>query len=322
MKGQSVTGSLAAITIMIQSTNLKDDEEDDEEEDEDDEDAGRHRRRSKVSWRRSAAGTFPRLLVGNTTCTPTRRRAFSGEGDTQDLEDLAVGMRLHVVGTRQPDTSILARKIQIKGDAPGSRVRDRGVDGRCQGHLPVAGVLGQWLQGHVGRHDVVLTRLLHVQVRDESDREGDHAAEWLRQGVIGDEERSADLLPCRERQRQHPVFLSERDDAGEVVRTLDLASSQCIAQTPQLVLVELVHGLARESRRRVAGRGEAERRERRKELGRIRPGIVIGYWLFVIALVTGYWLLTNWLLAPDETRLSSRAINDQSAITNAIANNQ
>ncbi len=32
VKGQSVTGSLAAVTIMIQSTNLPGDEEDDDEE--------------------------------------------------------------------------------------------------------------------------------------------------------------------------------------------------------------------------------------------------------------------------------------------------
>ena len=57
-------------------------------------------------------------------------------GDTQDLDVLAVGMRLHVVGTRRADTSIIARKIQIKGDAPGAEVEIEGSMGGVKGTCP------------------------------------------------------------------------------------------------------------------------------------------------------------------------------------------
>ena len=79
------------------------------------------------------AGAFPLLRVGNTDVRTDASTRVHRKGDTQELSVLAVGMILHVVGTRQPDTSILARKIQIKGDAQGGAVEIQGSMGGVKG---------------------------------------------------------------------------------------------------------------------------------------------------------------------------------------------
>ena len=45
-------------------------------------------------------------------------------------------MRLHVVGTRQQDSSILARKVQIKDDAAGGKFEIEGSMGGLKGTCP------------------------------------------------------------------------------------------------------------------------------------------------------------------------------------------
>ena len=129
VKGQSVTGSLQAVTIMIQSTNVPDDETEDDEQDESASIEG-------VLATIGGSGTNLNLLVGNTIVHTDGSTRVQRRGDTQDLDDLVVGMRLHVVGTRQPDSSILARKIQIKGDAPGSAFEIEGSIGGVKGTCP------------------------------------------------------------------------------------------------------------------------------------------------------------------------------------------
>lgn len=126
VKGQSVTGSLQAVTIMIQSTNLPGDEEDDEEQDES----------ASIEGILATIGGSGDLLVGSTTIHTDASTRVQRRGDKQDLDDLVVGMRLHVVGTRQPDSSILARMIQIKGDAPGSEFEIEGSIGGLKGTCP------------------------------------------------------------------------------------------------------------------------------------------------------------------------------------------
>ena len=126
VKGQSVTGSLQAVTIMIQSTNLPGDEDDDEEQDES----------ASIEGILATIGGSGDLLVGSTTIHTDASTRVQRRGDTQDLDDLVVGMRLHVVGTRQPDSSILARMIQIKGDAPGSEFEIEGSIGGLKGSCP------------------------------------------------------------------------------------------------------------------------------------------------------------------------------------------
>jgi len=57
-------------------------------------------------------------------------------GDVQTLDALKLGQTLHVVGTRQPDGSINARRIQIVGDAPGEEVEIEGAVGGLRGTCP------------------------------------------------------------------------------------------------------------------------------------------------------------------------------------------
>ncbi len=82
------------------------------------------------------SGTSLNLLVGNTTVHTDGSTRVQRRGDTQDLDDLVVGMRLHVVGTRQQDSSILARKVQIKDDAAGGKFEIEGSMGGVKGTCP------------------------------------------------------------------------------------------------------------------------------------------------------------------------------------------
>jgi hypothetical protein len=133
VKGQAVTGSLAAVTVMIQSTNTKvDDEEADEEDSEQDESASIE----GVLTSLGGTGTTLALVVGGTTVHTDASTRVRRRGDTQDLDVLEIGMRLHVVGTRQADSSILARMIQIKGDAAGSLFEVEGAMGGVKGTCP------------------------------------------------------------------------------------------------------------------------------------------------------------------------------------------
>jgi hypothetical protein len=133
VKGQSATGSLAAVTIMIQSTNLPGDEEEDEDDDEaQDESASIEGILATIG----GAGPTLNLRVGNATVHTDASTRVQRRGDTQDLDNLVVGMRLHVVGTRRPDSSILARKIQIKDDAAGSEFEIEGSMGGVKGACP------------------------------------------------------------------------------------------------------------------------------------------------------------------------------------------
>ena len=133
VKGQPGTepaGSLAAVTIMIQSKNVGEEEEEELDE-EQDESASIEGLLATLG-----GGAFPDLLVGNTTVHTDASTRVQRKGDTQDLSVLVLGMRLHVVGTRQPDSSILARKIQIKGDAVGAAFEIEGSMGGLKGTCP------------------------------------------------------------------------------------------------------------------------------------------------------------------------------------------
>jgi hypothetical protein len=130
VKGQTITGSLAAVTVMIQSTHTKVDDEDDEAEQ--DESASIEGTLATIG----GSGTTLDLLVGSTVVRTDASTRVRRRGDTQDLEVLETGMRLHVVGTRQPDSSILARMIQIKGDATGSPFEIEGSMGGVKGTCP------------------------------------------------------------------------------------------------------------------------------------------------------------------------------------------
>jgi hypothetical protein len=81
----------------------------------------------------TGSGDVLELLVGTTTVRTNASTVVQRRGDVQDLTVLAEGMRLHVVGDRQPDSSIDARRIQIKGDAPGSPFQIAGSMGGVKG---------------------------------------------------------------------------------------------------------------------------------------------------------------------------------------------
>jgi hypothetical protein len=73
------------------------------------------------------------LLVGTTTVLTNSETTVQRRGDDQELSVLQPGMRLHVVGVRQPDGSIIARRLQIKGDAAGGLVEIAGSMGGVKG---------------------------------------------------------------------------------------------------------------------------------------------------------------------------------------------
>jgi hypothetical protein len=132
VKGHPITGSLAAVTVMIQSTNTHEDDDSEDDDSEQDESASIEGMLATIG----GSGTGLHLLVGSTTVHTNASTRVKRRGDTQDLDVLEIGMRLHVVGTRQPDSSILARMIQIKGDAVGSPFEIQGSMGGVKGTCP------------------------------------------------------------------------------------------------------------------------------------------------------------------------------------------
>ncbi len=83
-------------------------------------------------------GTAPQLTltVGTTTVTTTSTTDVQRGGDVQPLGALAIGQTIHAVGTRLADGSIVARKLQIKGDEPGGAVQMAGAVGGLKGTCP------------------------------------------------------------------------------------------------------------------------------------------------------------------------------------------
>lgn len=82
------------------------------------------------------SGELLTLVVGGTTVTTGPDTVVQRKGDKQSLTTLVLGMTLHVVGTRQPDLSLLARKIQIRDDAEGSAFQVTGSMGSVKGACP------------------------------------------------------------------------------------------------------------------------------------------------------------------------------------------
>jgi Domain of unknown function (DUF5666) len=76
------------------------------------------------------------LTVGGTTVRTSSSTEVKRRGDVQTLDTLKVGQSLHVVGDRQPDGSINARKIEIDDDAVGGEFEIEGSLGGLQGSCP------------------------------------------------------------------------------------------------------------------------------------------------------------------------------------------
>jgi hypothetical protein len=73
------------------------------------------------------------LTVGGTTVRTSSSTEVKRRGDVQTLAELKVGMDLHVIGVRQPDGSIDARRIEINDDATGGEFEVQGSAGGVSG---------------------------------------------------------------------------------------------------------------------------------------------------------------------------------------------
>jgi len=76
------------------------------------------------------------LTVGTTTVRTTSGTEVKRRGDVQTLDTLKVGQTLHVVGDRQADGSLIARKIEIDVDATGGEFEIEGSVGGLKGTCP------------------------------------------------------------------------------------------------------------------------------------------------------------------------------------------
>jgi hypothetical protein len=76
------------------------------------------------------------LTVATTTVRTTSTTEVKRRGDVQTLDALKIGQTLHVVGDRQADGSIVARKIEIDDDAAGGEFEIEGAAGGLKGTCP------------------------------------------------------------------------------------------------------------------------------------------------------------------------------------------
>lgn len=87
---------------------------------------------------KSIAGSTPNLvlMVDTTTVRTSSGTEVKRRGDVQTLAELKVGQSLHVVGNRQSDGSLVARKIEIDDDATGGEFEIEGALGGLKGSCP------------------------------------------------------------------------------------------------------------------------------------------------------------------------------------------
>lgn len=125
VKGQQRDGYIYAARVHINDS-------DDDEDDDQDQSASIHGTLTAIG------GSAPAmtLTVGGTTVTTTSATEVKRRGDTQTLAALVIGQSLHVVGTRQADGSIVARKIEIEDDETGGEFEIEGSAGGVQGTCP------------------------------------------------------------------------------------------------------------------------------------------------------------------------------------------
>lgn len=76
------------------------------------------------------------LTVGTTAVRTSASTEVKRRGDVQTLDALKIGQSLHVIGDRQPDGSINARRIEINDDAAGGEFEIEGSAGGLKGTCP------------------------------------------------------------------------------------------------------------------------------------------------------------------------------------------
>jgi hypothetical protein len=130
VKGLQRDGYVFATRIHV---NDSDDETDDDGDGDNDHSASIHGTLSAIG------GTKPNLVltVGSTTVRTTDGTEVKRRGDPQTLTELRVGQTVHVIGTRQGDGSLIARRIEITDDATGGEFEIEGALGGLQGACPV-----------------------------------------------------------------------------------------------------------------------------------------------------------------------------------------
>lgn len=106
--------------------------------DDDDDDGGQDTSASIHGTLTAIGGSAPGLVltVGGTTVRTSASTEVKRRGDVQTLAELKLGMSLHVVGVRQTDGSIDARKIEIDDDATGGEFEIEGSLGGLKGSCP------------------------------------------------------------------------------------------------------------------------------------------------------------------------------------------
>ena len=110
-------------------------EQDDDDDDSDEQDDSA----SVEGLLTGLGGSAPDLtfMVGTTAVTTDGSTVVQRKGDVQTLDELVENMLVHVVGERQPDGSIEARRVQIKGDPVGGAFQIEGSLGGLKGTCPV-----------------------------------------------------------------------------------------------------------------------------------------------------------------------------------------
>ena len=129
VKGLQRDGYVYAVRIHI---NGEDDDDDEDDDDEQDSSASIH---GKVN---ALSGTPPSLVmtVGTTIVRTTSDTEVKRRGDVQTLAEIKLGQDVHVIGVRQPDGSLIARRIELRDDAPGAEVEIEGSVGGLSGTCP------------------------------------------------------------------------------------------------------------------------------------------------------------------------------------------
>jgi len=104
----------------------------------DDADGGQDSSASVHGVLNAKTGSTPNfvLTVGTTTVRTSSSTEVKRRGDVQTLSELKVGQSLHVIGVRQADGSIDARRIDIDDDATGGEFEIEGSLGGLKGTCP------------------------------------------------------------------------------------------------------------------------------------------------------------------------------------------
>jgi hypothetical protein len=128
VKGQQRDGYVYAERIHVND----DDDDDDAGDDGQDDSASIHGILTAIGGAKPTLN----LTVGGTTVRTSAETIVKRRGDVQTLDALKTGQILHVIGVRQSNGSIDARRIEIDDDAPGGEFEIEGSLGGLKGTCP------------------------------------------------------------------------------------------------------------------------------------------------------------------------------------------